>query len=172
MGRDKAMLTAGASTLIEKVAAQMKAAAGSATVVGGGAEYESLGLPVIGEDFGGCGPLSGIEAALRAVPEGWAAIAACDMPGLTADWIRHLIALAGEGSGVDAVVSESASSRLEPLCAVYHARLHADVRKALLDKRLAVRDLLASWRVMAVRPADEAALTNINTPEEWAAWNR
>lgn len=171
MGRDKALLPAPSGTLLEHVAACMLAAAGNVTIVGHPERYASLAFPAIGEDFPGCGPLSGIEAALRAAGDGWALIAACDMPGLTAEWIRHLIDIAASDPGLDAVVSVSPGQRPEPLCAAYHARLHGDIRKSLKEGRFAVKSLLSSWRVHPACTDDRAALSNINTPEDWAAWN-
>lgn len=172
MGRDKALLPYAGATLIEYVAGEMRAAAGSVTVVGCPGRYRDLGLPLMDEEFAGCGPLSGIEAALRVAGEGWAAIAACDMPAIRASWIRCLISAAGESEGCDAVVTLDPSGRAEPLCAVYHARLHADVRKALTDGRFAVRGLLPQWRVRWLSPGAEPVAANINTPEEWVSWSR
>ncbi len=171
MGRDKALLPFAGATLIEHVAGQVREAAGSATIVGHPERYRSLGLPAIGEDFAGCGPLSGVEAALRAAHGGWAAITACDMPGVTASWLRALIASAMEGR-VQAAVTLSASGRPEPLCAVYHSSLQADARQALERGEFAVWKLLKKWEIKLL-PVPEAQLpANVNTPEEWVAWSR
>lgn len=170
MGRNKALLPFAGGTLIEHVAAQALDAAGNVAIVGRPQDYAALGFRVLGEDFPGCGPLSGIEAALRDAKEGWALVLACDMPGVTARWLRLLIAKA-EASGGDAVVT-SRGAKVEPLCALYHARLHSDVRKALEEGRFAIKDLLPRWSVNSVSPPGQAIVANINTPEEWAAWSR
>jgi molybdopterin-guanine dinucleotide biosynthesis protein A len=171
MGRNKALLPFAGGTLIEHVAAQALDAAGNVTIVGRPQDYAALGLRVLGEDFPGCGPLSGIEAALRDAKEGWALVLACDMPGVTAAWLRCLIARTG-ASGGHVIATSGRGERVEPLCALYHARLHSDVRKALEEGRFAVRDLLPRWSVEPVRPPGQAIVGNINTPEEWAAWSR
>lgn len=171
MGRDKALLPFAGVTLIEHVAAQMREAAGSVTIVGHPERYRSLGLPAIEEDFAGCGPLSGIEAALRSANGGWAAIAACDMPGVTASWLRDLVSSAIEG-GVQAAVTLSAAGRPEPLCAVYHSSLQAEARKALENGEFAVWRLLKNWKICWRPVSEEQVPANVNTPEEWAAWSR
>jgi molybdopterin-guanine dinucleotide biosynthesis protein A len=171
MGCDKGLLPFSGATLIERVASQVLEAAGNVAVVGRPADYAHLGLPVLGEDFPGCGPLSGIEASLRQMTAEWALVAACDMPGITADWLRHLIAIAGQ-SRCDAVVTAGADGRLEPLLAMYHAKLHGDVRKALTESRFAVRDVIAGWAVEFAETTDKGLVSNVNTPEEWSAWSR
>ncbi len=171
MGRDKALLPFAGATLVEFVAAVVREAAGSVAIVGRPEEFDHLGITVLGEEFPGCGPLSGIEAALRQMSADWALVTACDMPGLTQSWLRLLIATAAR-SECDAVVTSNSKGQWEPLLALYHARLHADVRKALMDGRFAVRELIAGWRVEFVGTSDLSVATNVNTPEEWAAWSR
>ncbi len=171
MGRDKAFLPFERATLIQHVAEQALAAAGNVALVGRPEQYRHLGLPVLAESFPGCGPLSGIEAALRQTRRGWALVLACDMPGITAAWLRLLIAAAA-ASSADAVVTSSQRRKIEPLCALYHARLHADVRAALQAGRFAVRELLANRPVELLPATDESLVRNVNTPQEWAAWSR
>ena len=169
MGRDKALLPFAGATLLESVARQVLEAAGSVAVVGRPAEYARLGLPVLDEDFPGCGPLSGIEAALRQMSADWAQITACDMPGVNADWLRRLIALARTSDSA-AVVTSNGGGRCEPLLAIYHAKLHGDVRKALTRGNFSVRDLIAGWPVEFAEATSSDLSGNVNTPEEWAAW--
>lgn len=171
MGRDKAFLPRSGTTMIQHVAAQALEAAGNVAIVGRPDAYKSLGLPVLDEEFPGCGPLSGIETALRESDDGWALVLACDMPGVTADWLRLLIART-ETSTADAVVTAGEHGEIEPLCALYHARLRPDVRKALQEKHFAVRRLVEKWSVERVVSTSRAIVENINTPEEWAAWSR
>ncbi len=65
MGRDKALLPLHGRTLVEHVAAEVKDACGSVTLVGAPERYQQLGLPCLSERYPLCGPLSGLEAALR-----------------------------------------------------------------------------------------------------------
>jgi molybdenum cofactor guanylyltransferase len=175
MGTDKALLPYRGATLLEWVASQVKLAAGSVRIVGEAERYAAFALPGLAERYPGCGPLSGIEAALREGGAEWSLVTACDMPGLRADFLRRLLisALAlRKGRGEVAVVAETVDGGLEPLCAAYHAKLLPDVRQALESGCLAVHKLLKKSMILRF-PADSAGLVrSVNTMEEWAAWSR
>ncbi|MBI5280246.1 MAG: molybdenum cofactor guanylyltransferase [Candidatus Solibacter usitatus] len=171
LGRDKALLPFAGATLVEWVAGQVRQAAGSACLVGATERYGHLGLPLMEERYPGRGPLSGIEAALREGGAEWSLIAACDLPGVEAPFLKDLLeaALASEA---EAVVACGAGGRLEPLCAVYHASLHGAVEQALVESRLAVHKLLEDWDIVRFPVAAGRLVSNINTAEEWTAWGQ
>ena len=171
MGRDKALLPFAGATLIEHVAAQVLQAVENVTVVGRPEEFSGLGLPVIDEDFAGCGPMSGIEAALRQSSSDWALITACDMPGIQGGWLRRL-ADATEATDSDAVITVNSRGEPEPLLAVYHARLRTVFRNLLEQGRFSVREALGQFRVLAMPLEDPILIANVNTPQEWATWSR
>src|SRR5437763_12141966 len=91
MGRDKARLPFRGRTLVEHIAAAVAEAAGSVTLVGAPERYQSLGLPIIPDTRPGEGPLAGILAALGASQAGWNLIAACDMPVISAPFLKSLL---------------------------------------------------------------------------------
>jgi len=170
MGRDKALLPFRGTTLVEWIAGQAREAAGIVVLVGAPERYADLGIPCLPERHGGCGPLSGIEAALREEGPDRRLILACDMPGVDADFLRGLLA-AGSGSEADVVAATHPDGRVEPLCAVYRRRVHGPVEEALRRGDYAVRLLFGGHLSIAHYPVDSESLTrNINTVEEWAAW--
>lgn len=170
MGRDKALLPYRGRTLVEWVAGEVREAAGGVRLVGAPERYGHLEIPCIAERFAGCGPLSGIEAALREGGAEWSLILACDMPGTAAPFLKEL--LTGAGPDVDAVVAVDDAGRLEPLCAVYGAAALPAVQRALESGSFAVRDVLRTLR-LARRAAPAGRLVrNVNTDEEWVAWSR
>lgn len=171
MGRDKALLNYHGLPLAAHVAAQAAAAAGRAWLVGPAERYGHLGYPCIEERFPGAGPLSGIEAALRSGLADWCLVLGCDMPGADAASLRRLLDFA-ETRGADAAVTTGEDGRPEPLCAVYHARLAPLAEALLREGRLAVHELLASIRWAAFPAPHPRFAANINTPAEWAQWNR
>jgi molybdopterin-guanine dinucleotide biosynthesis protein A len=175
MGRDKARLPWRGVTLVEWIASQVSEAVGSATLVGAPGRYTDLGLPGIHEDYSGSGPLSGIEAALRHSPFALNLIVACDMPFLTAEFLRGL-AEAAVVAGADVCATVNAGGEPEPLCAVYHRRTLREVRRALEEGRWKARDLLGQWRmegrVEAWKCDDAKIVTNTNRPEDWDALQR
>jgi molybdopterin-guanine dinucleotide biosynthesis protein A len=166
MGRDKARLPWRGVTLVEWIAMQVRDAVGDATLVGAPDRYIDLGLPAIGEAFPGCGPLSGIEAALRHSPFDLNLVVACDMPLLESPALRELTA-AALVAGADVCAAVNAAGGLEPLCAVYDRRILPAVLQALVQGRFRARDLLAQLTVNTWRASDPRMVTNANCPSDW-----
>ena len=165
MGRDKALLTFHGEALAVKIAREVAAVAGTATLVGDPARYRDLGLPVIPDAFPGEGPLGGILAALCHTEADWNLVVACDMPELTADFLESLLFVAEHYGRL--TVPRGPSGRLEPLCAVWPRNAKEAVAQAFgLGKRKvsdAIRGLAANEYVVA----EVTHFENVNTPEEW-----
>jgi molybdenum cofactor guanylyltransferase len=168
MGRDKALLPWRGVTLVEWIAGQVRDAAGSATLVGSPERYVDLGIPAIGEANTGCGPLSGIGAALRHSSFDLNLVVACDMPLLHSQALRELCA-AALVAGADVCAAVNAAGDQEPLCAVYNRRTLPAILRALEERRLKAHDLLRRLTVHEWTSADPRMLTNVNCPADWAA---
>ena len=78
-----------------------------------------LGVPVYPDLYPGSS-LGGLHAALVHAANNWVAVAACDMPFLTADYWQRLLA---HTEGVQAVVVRGPDGKLEPLAALYRETL-------------------------------------------------
>ena len=165
MGRDKALLPYRDTVLVERIAREVEAAAGSVTLVGAPEQYRRLGRPVIPDLRPGCGPLGGIEAALSASVEDWNLIVACDMPGVSAPFLTTLLAEAGRAGG-DCLLPLSGPERPEPLCAVYHRRCLPAIRGALEANVRKVTEALAGVRVVHWKAPESGWADNLNTPED------
>jgi molybdopterin-guanine dinucleotide biosynthesis protein A len=173
MGRDKALLPVGNSTLAAHIAAQIREAAGNVTLIGPPEHYAHLGFPVIPDAIPGCGPLGGLLTALRSTSADWNLIVACDMPHLTAAFLDELFD-AAEAADPDCVVAESKAAEAErgrrhPLCAVYHRRVLAAAETAIDRKLFKMHDFIASLRTEAWPVLDPTLLRNVNTPADWEA---
>jgi molybdopterin-guanine dinucleotide biosynthesis protein A len=169
MGRDKALLPFRGGPLAQSVARAVEMAAGSATLVGHPHRYRHLGFPAIPDRYPGQGPLGGILTALKHTSASWNLLAACDMPGLSAEFLRRLLETA-EHSGAAALLPAGPSGRAEPLCAVYHRRILPALETAFGN---GVRHAAAALQAAgaAVLPVPEVAVfQNVNTPREWAAY--
>ena len=118
--------------------------------------------------------LGWLVTALNAARAPWCVIVACDMPFLTADWLRFLCERAtglGEESDVDAIVPESTRG-LEPLCAVYRKACGKTLRGAFERGIRKVTDAPAElqleriaeteWRAFS---PDGSLFRNISTPK-------
>lgn len=171
MGADKALLEYRGRPLAAHVAAQAAEAAGKAFLVGPVALYAHLGFPCLEERFLGLGPLSGIDAALRSGLAEWCLVLACDMPGADTPSLRLLLRCALD-SDLDAAVTVSPGNRPEPLCAAYHARIAPVVERLLREGRLSAHELLDSVRWAPFPAPHPAFAANINSPADWAQWNR
>jgi molybdopterin-guanine dinucleotide biosynthesis protein A len=169
MGRDKALLPLGGRTLLEHVAAQVRAAAGSVTVVGPPERYGRLGLTVVPDVIAGCGPLGGILTALTRSPAEWNLIVACDLPGVTTARLRNLLG-AAEQTEADCLMPVGAGGRPEPLCAVWRRTCLPAVQRAVREGRYKVTEALTALMVAPYWVAEPGWLVNVNTPEDWAAW--
>lgn len=171
MGADKATLPFGEATLLERVVHRVKACCHPVFVVlSRPGSYPHLGLSVLVDRWPGLGPLAGLDVGLRACPEEYAAVVACDLPFVKPRFLRGL---ARQAKGADAAVP--VTDRPHPLCAVYRRRV-ADVAELLLRAGGgSLRDLLARVQVHYVpeevlRRWDPhlESLVNVNTPEDYA----
>jgi molybdopterin-guanine dinucleotide biosynthesis protein A len=166
MGRDKALLPYRGVALAESVACAVAAAAGSATLVGNPHLCQHFGYPAIPDLYPGQGPLGGILTALRHTSADWNLVAACDMPELSAGFLRRLLE-AAEESGADALVPARPSGRPEPLCAVYHSRARAALEYAFGRGVRQVTAALESLRPAVLAVPELLPFQNVNTPEDW-----
>ena len=170
MGRDKALLPFRGGVLAGYVAATVSAAAGSATLIGDPGKYGHLGYPVLPDRRPGAGPVGGIESALSYTAADWNLVLACDMPGISAAFLRGLLD-AAERLDADALVPAGPSGRLEPLSAVYHRRCRETLGRALEAGVRKVTDALAGLEVARFAVDDGGCFENLNTPEEWACYD-
>ena len=182
MGRDKALLPAvrtnnggdtsreGGRTLLEQIANCVRDAAGSVVIIGPPERYAFTGFPVIADIVEAKGPLGGICTALRHTNADWNLIVACDMPRIDSELLKRLLD-AAEASGKDCLVPSTrigASAGLEPLCAVYHARVLPAAEDAIHRGRLAMHDFVRSIDAREWLVEDLASFQNVNTPEQYA----
>ncbi|MBE3071369.1 MAG: molybdenum cofactor guanylyltransferase, partial [Acidobacteria bacterium] len=128
------------------------------------------GLRVATDRMRGAGPLGGIYTAIQIASPGLALVVACDMPFLTASFLRRLVA---EAAGADAAVPRTADGQ-HPLCAVYAPSAAEPIRRRIEGGRLKVNDALADLRVRELGPKeiarydpDGTLFFNINTPDDY-----
>lgn len=165
MGRDKALLDFAGGTMIASVAKSIAPFAASVTIIGPPERYRQTGLPVVADRRPGCGPLAGIETAFAESASDWILIAACDMPLIEPEVLESLWRSVRDDA--QAVWPRTPDGRVHPLCALYHRRAAARVTAALDAGRFKVRDAFDPGAVVLVGVPE---IDNVNTPEEWAAF--
>jgi molybdopterin-guanine dinucleotide biosynthesis protein A len=170
MGTDKALLLFEGVPLVVRVARALAEGAGEVVVVTRRPEdLVGLGLEVVADDPGPQTPLTGIATALRHAGGRPVFVAACDMPYVSPEFVRALLALAPL---CDAVVPVR-DGRPEPLHAVWSPSALLPIEAALEEGHMAPREVLEDLTVRWVtedvwRQWDPAGLSfaNLNTPSD------
>jgi molybdopterin-guanine dinucleotide biosynthesis protein A len=173
MGTDKALISLGGMTLIERVAAEAALVAAEVWISANDpAPYRFLGRPVIPDRFPGRGPLAGLDAGFASSEQPAILLLACDLPNVRAPW---LAALAGSLSGWDAVLPVTSDGRLHPLCAVYGRTCRSAVERNLragIHKMTAIFDA-GELRLRRLGGSEggfrDTDLANLNSPADLSA---
>lgn len=167
MGRDKALLPWKSASLVEEVIVKVQAAAGNVGLVGEPSRYQHLQFDCLPDRQPGLGPLAGIESALSSRRGELNLIVACDMPGLRLAWL-HLLLESAVRSGALCTSLVDSNGAMQPLCAVYRSDCLPMVQNALEERRLKLMDFVTSLDARTVFVP--SPIWNVNTPEEWTAW--
>ena len=193
MGQDKARLlfpsSPGGTTLLEHALETLRSAGFTVAVAGLRGE-PACSAPYVRDAFIGCGPLGGMEAALRSLAAPQPVLfVPVDLPLLPVDFLTVLWNRA-QVTGAWATVPWFAG-RPQPLCAVYDSRLASGIADALARGDRSVMHVLRQivpeprfdgFRVEALAPVHgqnhglkhgwaepHQWFTNLNTPADWEA---
>lgn len=170
MGRDKAQLRLGETSLLQRTIEELETIVADVVVVGRSASGVD-GARALADECADSGPVAGLVTGLRAARFPLCVAVACDLPFLDARVLRAMLDLA---SGFDAVVPLS-DGHPQPLHAVYGHDVLSIADKYFSGGGRSLRGLLGNLHVRWV-PEEEMtridpsgrSLTNVNTPEEWA----
>src|SRR6185369_3296222 len=91
MGRDKAWLELGGTTLIARVVAALRPVTEQVTIIANRPEYARLNLPVVADRQPGIGPLEAIRTALASSRQPRVVLAGCDLPFVTPQLFAFLL---------------------------------------------------------------------------------
>jgi molybdopterin-guanine dinucleotide biosynthesis protein A len=174
MGTSKALLPFGPETMLQRVVRILSGVV--SPIVGVAAVGQELpALPadmiITRDEREGRGPLEGLRAGLKALPESVDAayVTSCDVPLLMPGFVRQMLELA---RGYDVAVMEI-DGFPHPLSAIYRRATLPHVEELLAQDRLRPVFLFERVRTRRVQPdeitADPELLTlrNLNTPEEY-----
>lgn len=134
MGRDKALLPWGDETLLERAVRRLQDIGFTVAVAGAREPGVTTGVPAVPDNFPGCGPLGGIEAALRSLGEEPAQpvlFLPVDVPLIPEFFLLELWRRAACTRALATI--PVAGGRAQPLCAVYSSSVAPAIAEALAD---------------------------------------
>ncbi len=171
MGTDKALLSLGGETLLERTLHTAAAVANTVLIVGPRARYARYG-DVVEDVFPDCGPLGGIHAALCVTQTELNLVLSVDTPLMGPDFLAWLLDLARASS--EPIMVAEALGGLQPLGAVYRRPLRAVAEQALKSGDYKIGHLfsLAPTRYVAEAEILAAGFSpmvfrNVNTSQEY-----
>jgi molybdenum cofactor guanylyltransferase len=160
MGQDKALFQVGGRSLVELALDKLRSVGVAEPRIAGACTDLSSLAPVVPDLHPGCGPLSGIEAALAATNKGLNLFLPVDMPLLPARFL-HWMLLRAEITGALMTVP-CINGWPQPLCAVYHRDLLRPITASLLGGNYKVMPVVtaAAGQSQAVDVFDTERLTS------------
>ncbi|NUO64790.1 MAG: molybdenum cofactor guanylyltransferase [Gemmatimonadaceae bacterium] len=165
-GRAKGLEVVSGRRMVDRVHDALREVTASVVLAGGSeALAAALGLALVADEPPGSGPLGGIAGALAATG-GDVLVVAWDMPWVTADVLRPLLATPDGGPGA----AWRVAGRIEPLCALYRRSALAPLRARLRAGERRAREVAESigLAVLDGSALDPRVFASVNTAEELA----
>lgn len=171
-GKNKAFLKWGKQTLLEYTLAKLQPFFQEIIIsVRTLRQYQHLeGVHLVKDILPQPSSLVGLYSALQSANYPYAFVLACDMPWVSARFIRYLI---NNIKDYDVIVPKT-SGGLEPLCAVYSRRCLKPIKTQLACHDFKVTNFLTQVKVRIIQLADldwlrnpEREFININTPDDY-----
>ncbi|WNF36156.1 molybdenum cofactor guanylyltransferase [Bacillaceae bacterium IKA-2] len=173
MGKNKALLPIDGLTTIERIKTIVSEDFEDILIVANEPElYEFLELPITEDKVKNKGPLAGIQAGLLAAKNNTNVLIACDMPFISVELAKFLVA---RSEGFDAVVPIIDGQR-HPLFAVYKKTVLKAIDELFKKDELRIKDLLDCVKVNYITEKDflnegivnlEQSFYNMNRPSEY-----
>jgi len=175
MNTDKALLSLGELSILEKTAEELLKICSQLIIVSGENSYEIPRALQVADLISQWGPLGGIYTGLFYTKTNYNMIVACDMPRISASLAGYL---AGQAEGYQVVVP-CRGGYYEPLAALYHRDCLPVFQEAIQGGERKVTACYSRLKVKAIPgEALRAQLgqgdpfLNLNTPEEWELYRR
>lgn len=175
MGTDKSRLTFEGQSFIQRIAKALSKVCLKVTVVG--QDCNDLSFESVPDVYPKWGALGGLQTALATCQAEWALVVACDLPFVTSELCKRLVALRELH---DAVVPKQPDSKPQPLCALY--KIHPCLAQATelietghrrpLDLIERVNTRWVQFSELQDLRGAEKFFVNINTPEDYYAISR
>lgn len=175
MGTDKAFLALDGVPLVARQTALLRAVGLDDILISGraGIDYTAIApdARVVLDPVSDAGPLAGLAALLDVARHPWVLVIAVDLPFLTPDYLRKLLATGGGRVGV---VAEGPRG-FEPLVALYPRALLTPIHAALTEKNFQLQALLRNavdaglMASIHITDVERPLFANWNTPADVSA---
>jgi molybdopterin-guanine dinucleotide biosynthesis protein A len=184
MGTDKALLTLGGRTLVERTLECLRQLTSDVRVIGDRPAYRAFGAPVEADLYPGTGTLGGIATALATSQHEFVLVVACDMPFLSESLLRRMAEIPRDYDVLVPITSNSRSQQggsttYETLHAIYRRTCLPYIEAELRAGRLKVIGFFEHVRIVTLdeqwlhaAAGDLRSLLNTNDAEEFAEAQR
>jgi molybdenum cofactor guanylyltransferase len=176
MGQDKAAVMLHGRTLLEHTLAALRVVCRDVAILGKYELYGTMG-PVYEDIFPGCGPLSGIHAALTNSQTQFNLIIAVDTPFLAPAFLRYLAERAITSGAV--VTTPEINDYTQPLCTVYSLDFLPIAEQALRQGNYKIVPLFPRGKTLVIKESELRKFAfaadmfeNLNTPDDLARAQR
>lgn len=167
MGTDKTLLRIDQQTLLERSVEKMQSIFAEVIIVGcDPAKHRIPGVRTLSDDAIGCGPLGGIQTALRHASFDTVLVVACDLPFWDAELARYLIESCDQHDGAVPIVN----GFFEPLLAAYHRTCLTAIQDRLDCGEFKVTGFFQNVRIRGITATElerfcdlQWAFRNLNT---------
>lgn len=169
MGRDKAFLEIDGQPLWRRQIETLRALSPEQLMISGPPQEAWREFEIAADVIAGAGPLAGVATALRKCTSPRLVVLAVDLPAMTADFLRSLLARCSDDQGL---VPHS-SRGFEPLAAVYPTRCVALAASSLLDRDFSMESFVQGalrkklLREHTISQPEEHLFANLNTPADY-----
>ncbi len=164
MGRDKAALALAGEALVARMAGKLRSLGLPVRIAGLRTPIADLGVEVVPDRFPDCGPLGGLETALRESAAESVLALAVDLPLISPSFLRLLLERT-ERTGALATIPRVTGAP-QPLCAVYHRSLHVPVEAALVAGDYKIMRVMEA---AAVAAGGREAMDSFEAEAAWSA---
>lgn len=165
MGTDKALVTLGGKSLLERALERWRDWGSTLFLSVGGEEREKLasdGVVPVFDRYPGCGPLGGLHGGLAVCGTEFLLLCAVDTPFLTRELAEGLADAIGTA---DACVY-TLEGRPQPLFGLYRKTCLSVAQLLLEQGELRMTKLLDAVDTVSIPAADAGAFRNLNTPAD------
>jgi molybdopterin-guanine dinucleotide biosynthesis protein A len=174
MGIDKANLKLdGGLMMLQSIARKLSAVSDEVIVATDGRRYDDIGVRVkwVADVHPGAGSLVGLYSGLREASSDYALVVACDMPFLSLDLLRYMIALPRDYD----ILAPRLGDKIEPLHAIYSRSCLPTIARLLEAGHLKIIDLFGEVLVRYLTEEafekydpEHRSFFNINSPDQLA----